>query len=89
MYLQRYRSLFVLNENNIIEQFNNFISSAPDYILAGLSDADTITARNAKCQSCEHLDLGAQRCTLCGCYVWAKMRAAAATCPDNRWPGAI
>ena len=66
----------------------NFLSAAPSYVLGGLSGAQTVAARNAKCQSCEHLERASQRCKLCGCYVWAKMRAAAATCPDNRWPPA-
>ena len=63
------------------------IKSLSGLLKEGLSNQETIAHRNAKCQSCEYLDKPSQRCKLCGCYVWAKMRMSAAECPDkpSRW----
>jgi hypothetical protein len=63
------------------------IKSLPNLLREGLSNQETIAHRNAKCQTCEYLDKSSQRCKLCGCYVWAKMRVSAAECPDkpSRW----
>lgn len=63
------------------------IKSLSGILQGGLSNSETIAYRNSKCQSCKYLDQSSQRCKLCGCYVWAKMRVASAECPDkpSRW----
>lgn len=70
----------------LASQIKSLLGQAPSFIAGGLSDSGTISVRNEKCQSCEHLNRQSQRCKLCGCYVWPKMRAAAASCPANKWP---
>jgi hypothetical protein len=55
----------------------------------GASD-ETIKARTAICNACPKAQLAAgamQRCTLCGCATWAKVRNAGEQCPDTppRW----
>ena len=44
---------------------------------------ETVADRKAKCESCEHNDIG--RCNACGCYLWAKVRSKKQTCPAGKW----
>ena len=73
----------LLNSNDGLR----LLKSIPGLMKGGLSNSETIAYRNAKCQSCKYLDKSSQRCKLCGCYVWAKMRMSSAECPDkpSRW----
>jgi hypothetical protein len=54
----------------------------------GGASAETVTARLAICNPCEHAQLTAgvlRRCRLCGCSTWAKVRNAAEQCPAGKW----
>ncbi len=58
----------------------------------GGADSGTIEFRTMICNGCPFavLVLGTiQRCTLCGCATWAKIRNADASCPNGRWPAVI
>ena len=56
---------------------------------AVFANAETIERRRAICERCPHRKeiarLRLHRCEKCGCPIYAKVRVAAATCPDNRW----
>jgi hypothetical protein len=54
-------------------------------VAKGFVPADVAAARLAICQTCPNLAKG--RCRLCGCFMAAKVRLAAESCPDAppRW----
>jgi hypothetical protein len=37
------------------------------------------------CQSCPYFNHFNERCTVCGCYMRAKVKVPMATCPMNKW----
>lgn len=45
--------------------------------------ATTVEQRKAICEGCSKNDLG--RCSSCGCYLWAKIRAKNDKCPIGKW----
>lgn len=53
------------------------------------TDAETLTAREATCKSCDMWDAaainGTGRCRKCGCSTWAKLRMASEKCPLGKW----
>lgn len=54
----------------------------------GGADAKTIEHRSRICAACPHniLTLGLiNRCDLCGCLTWAKVRNATEKCPAGKW----
>jgi hypothetical protein len=54
----------------------------------GGTSVDLVAHRTAVCRSCPHAELAAgvlQRCSLCGCSTWAKIRNAREACPIGRW----
>jgi hypothetical protein len=59
------------------------IGMAKAYTGIAQADLATAEARYAICQACLHNDLG--QCRLCGCFVAAKIRNAAESCPAQRW----
>lgn len=51
---------------------------------------DVLIERLAACDACDANDLG--QCSACGCFVAAKARLGAESCPKNRWgpsPGGV
>jgi hypothetical protein len=54
-------------------------------VAKGFVPADVAAARLAICETCPNLAKG--RCRLCGCFMAAKVRLAAESCPDAppRW----
>ncbi len=54
----------------------------------GGASAELIEQRTAICAACPHavLSLGVlQRCDLCGCSTWGKVRNAGEKCPAGKW----
>jgi hypothetical protein len=54
----------------------------------GGADESLIASRTAICAGCEHAQLVAgrlQRCGLCGCATWAKVRNRTEHCPVGKW----
>lgn len=43
-------------------------------------------ARYEICKSCQHFKKKVRLCGLCGCFMPAKVRLKAATCPAGKWP---
>ena len=54
----------------------------------GGADEATVKARTEICRTCENAILTAgvlERCKLCGCSTWAKVRVASESCPARKW----
>ena len=45
----------------------------------------TTSERLEICKQCEHFEPVLQRCKLCGCLMYIKVRFPQAKCPDGRW----
>jgi hypothetical protein len=43
------------------------------------------TIRLAECSNCRHLRKPIWQCDQCGCFMQAKCRIAAASCPIGKW----
>jgi hypothetical protein len=46
-------------------------------------DDETLAARRATCQDCEHLK--GSKCELCGCYYQVKITLTTESCPISKW----
>ena len=62
--------------------------AARQTIAGGFAASSVATARYQACLGCEHFDRSSSRCTLCGCFMRAKVKVALATCPGfpSKWP---
>lgn len=45
----------------------------------------TATSRIDLCKSCEVYDSEKKKCTVCGCYMPAKVRLQLSSCPMEKW----
>lgn len=56
-------------------------------IMGGYTSTQVATARYQACLSCEHFMRKQSRCSLCGCFMRAKVKVALAECPasPSRW----
>ncbi len=71
-------------------QIGSFLGAVAAECGAALNGAPAITpeqkaARLAICQTCEFLTPD-RKCSQCGCWVEAKARFRAQTCPAGKWP---
>lgn len=49
-----------------------------------LASPETVTERKELCRACPHLTK-LLRCDICGCFMPAKTKMAAAFCPQGKW----
>jgi hypothetical protein len=73
------------------EMIRSASSSVFNFAQSGFSvvNAETLSARESLCKSCEFWDSeainGTGRCKICGCATWVKLRMASEECPIGKW----
>lgn len=67
------------------------VDVAADVISGNLAFApdEVVEARIAQCRECPWRRRVLELCRKCGCLLAFKVRDAAATCPDGRWPDGV
>lgn len=70
------------------QMIRGIVDSTTKAIRGGYATTEVATARYQACLACEHFVRDASRCSLCGCFMRAKVKVALAACPANppRWP---
>ena len=61
-----------LKSSGFLPNYNSFIA-----------DDKTVDNRVETCNNCENQKLNV--CTLCGCFIPAKVRLTVSSCPANKW----
>ena len=64
------------------------LDTAGKAMTGGYANMEVATARYQACLACEHFNINSSRCSLCGCFMRAKVKVALSTCPasPSRWP---
>ena len=72
---------------SLTQQGKNFFGSMWNYAKSGFKNVsdENFNKRMAVCQTCDRFDEKKVRCRECGCFLKAKARQAAATCPLDKW----
>ena len=65
----------------------NAFDAMKDLVVGDLevADKETVATRIGICNTCEMCNSTLDLCTICGCYIPAKVRLAKATCPIENW----
>jgi hypothetical protein len=75
----------------IKHQVKNFMETARQVVREAVQGKDVIVSqekfdsRMNICLGCEFISADKSKCTACGCYLGAKLRFEASTCPKRRW----
>jgi len=72
---------------NLLQKAVSLGKAVVTHAITGFEYADqqTLTARMAICDICEHYRKAVNTCNLCGCSLQSKMKMASQHCPIDKW----
>lgn len=68
----------------MIDKFNEIVSGWKNYIFKNKEIENIAKERLKTCLSCDKITLK-NKCSVCGCYVPAKVRSLNSKCPNKKW----
>lgn len=68
---------------NLLSQTSSLVKSLWKWAWSGFEFSKVAIQRNNICRECSHREK--QKCTLCGCYLPAKVRMMTEECPIKKW----